>query len=91
MGLTVDDFYDLTWEEYSFLDLGHEIRYEKQLDMLRNVISSMFNSSGFAKRTIRPQEVMKLPFIDGATDTVKRKEVPKEFIERALKILRNVN
>jgi hypothetical protein len=82
---------DATWKEYNFKDIGYEIRYEKGLDMLRNLIASMFNSSGFAKRTIRPGEVMELPYVDVDRSIEEVRRVPKEFIERALNILRHAN
>jgi hypothetical protein len=81
----------LTWAEYNFLDLGHEVRYEKQLDMLRNVIASMFNSSGFSKKTVRARDIMELPYVDIIKPQHKPNRVPDEFIKRALAILNSKN
>ena len=88
IGIDLTALMDMTWPEWLFVDKGYEIRQQKQLDMFRNLIATLFNSSGFAKRKVNPKQVMRLPLIDNITGSVKDvNRVPNEFIDRALRLL----
>ena len=76
----------MDWREWQMLDRGYEIRYEKQLDMMRNIMSALFNTAFGAKKKINPKSIVSLPLID-VTQAVKLKKVSKSSLERALKIL----
>ena len=51
----------MNWDEFNYEIVGNEIRYEKQLDMLRNVMFSIFKAAG---GKIKPHQIFHLPFID---------------------------
>ena len=55
------------------------------------MLATMYNSSGFSKKVVQPSSIMKLPLIDKQVKTINKsiRRVPKEFIERALKLLNN--
>lgn len=52
------------------------------------MISSMFNSSGFSKRKMRPQEVRKLRHLDRPQPF---KKVKQDTIDKYLKFLDNAD
>ena len=91
IGLEYGEFQDMTWKEWQFKDVGYEIRFERQLDMMRNLIASNFNSSGFVKKKVSPDQIMQLPILNelnGKTVRGKRqiKRVSQSKVQRALEI-----
>jgi preprotein translocase subunit SecB len=61
---------------------------ERNWDYVRTLIASMFNSSGFSKKSVKPIDVMRLSFDDvKPVDASKVEKVDDEFIQKALKII----
>lgn len=69
---------DMSWDEYYYETTGYEIRYEKQLDMLRNAMYAIFAAAG---GKVKPHQIFHLPFIDERTkpaDRVKKLDAATE-------------
>ncbi len=88
MGVDYERLLRMSWLEYDYISTGYYIRMERQWDLNRNIIASMFNSSGFSKKRVKPKDVMKLPTLDRVTQ-VEFKPVPDEKIEKMLELMRN--
>lgn len=73
----------MSWAEYQYLATGHQLRLERQWDYTRHLMAAMHNSSGFAKRRVRPIEIIKLDLLD------KPRKIKKIPIEDVMRILRN--
>ena len=81
--MTLNEFRNLTWGEFEFLERGYEIRYEKQLEIMRNQMAATIN--GYAKSTINPKGLIRLPYIDRSTKSVSEvKKVSDELIRKAM-------
>jgi hypothetical protein len=86
MGIDYDDFLDLSWGNFSYLQQGYMRRLERNWDYVRTIISSLFNSSGFSKKKVSPKDVMRLSFdVEKKITRDLVNEVDDEFIKRALK------
>ena len=79
MGFSYQEFLDLTWAEFYYYTAGYERRLERQWDYTRHVIASNFNSSGFSKKTIRANDIMKLPHLDSPTKPVFKRVDPERL------------
>ena len=69
MGFGYEDFLNLTWREFDYYSVGYERRIEREWDYTRHIIASNYNSSGFAKKQTKANDVMKLPRLDTPTKT----------------------
>ena len=68
MGFSYTEFLDLTWLEFDFYSVGYQRRIEREWDYTRHIIASSYNSSGFSKKQVKADEVMKLPHLDMITE-----------------------
>ncbi len=64
MGIGFDQALGLTWREYDYYSIGYLRRVERDWDRSRHIIAGLFNSSGFAKKAMKPQEAYPLPMLD---------------------------
>ncbi len=88
MGVDYERLLRMSWLEYDYISTGYYIRMERQWDLNRNIIASMFNSSGFSKKRVKPKDIMKLPTLDRITQ-VEFKPVPDDKIKKMLELMRN--
>jgi len=89
MGVDYERLLRMSWLEYDYISTGYYIRMERQWDLNRNIIASMFNSSGFSKKRVKPTDVMKLSTIDKIR-SVEFKPLTDEKIKQMLgKMKRN--
>ena len=84
LGLSWEEFIDLSWVEFGFLRLGYEIRRQRSWDEVRTIIASLYNSSGFSKKTVRPQNVIKLPLVDRQPKAANVKRMDEETVKRLI-------
>lgn len=90
MGITYDNLLKMTWREYDYISIGYSIRQEREWDRNRNIIASLFNSSGFSKKKVKPTDVMKLGHIDKVV-TVDFVPIPEEKIHHMLSLMKKNN
>ncbi len=87
MGIGYSEFLDMTWREFDYLSTGYERRLQRNWDYTRHIIASNYNSSGFAKKTVKANEIMKLPMIDIRPAT-KIRRLDNKSIESMLSVLK---
>jgi len=88
MGFSYEQFLDMTWKEFLYYSVGYERRLERQWDITRHLIASNYNSSGFVKKRIKVEDVMKLPHID-KKPKAKLVKMDKNRLNKMLKVLNN--
>jgi len=64
MGIEYEALLNMSWKAYDYYSTGYVRRTESAWDMNRNIIASLFNSSGFSKKRVKPTDIMKLSTID---------------------------
>ena len=87
MGLTYEEMLNCTFREFDYLQRGHLRRIERLWDVGRHLMATMYNSSGFSKKAVKPNEIMKLPFLDGIGKPVKAEKMDKANVNKLLKVL----
>ena len=86
MGFSYEEFLNMTWKEFTYYSVGYERRLERDWDFTRHIIAASFNSSGFAKKSVKATEVIKLPHLDRAP--VKKVErMPSDRLTKLLSVL----
>lgn len=86
MGYTLEEFKNMTWEEFDWNTIGYERRMARNWDYVRNLIAAEFNSSGFAKKTVKAKDIMQLPLID--SKEVIARQLDEGKLNKMLKIIR---
>lgn len=87
MGLEYDRLMLMTWADFDWHRTGYIRRVEREMDKVRHLIAGMYNSSGFSKRRVKATDVMQLPHLDGVNYSNATGRVPKETVERLLKLM----
>jgi hypothetical protein len=80
-GISYDGMLSMTWREYDYVQRGHALRIERQFDVARHLIAGMYNSSGFAKKTVKAKDIITLNMLDDKPKKVS-KRMDKETFER---------
>jgi hypothetical protein len=89
MRLSYREMMDCTWAEFDYLQRGHNRRVERLWDVGRHLMASMYNSSGFSKKAVKPNEIMKLPFLDGIGKPVKAEKMKRDDVNKLMDVLNN--
>lgn len=64
MGLTYEDFLDMTWKEFDFYNIGFSKKIQRNWDYVRNIIATQYNSSGFSNKKVKPKDIIQLDMFD---------------------------
>ena len=80
-----------TFREFDYRQRGYNRRVERGFDHVRHLVAGMFNSSGFSRKAVKAQDIMKLPLLDGygRSKTVKAEKMDKADVNELLKVLDN--
>ena len=88
MGISYTDFLNLTWREYDYYSTGYIRRIERQWDYTRHIIASNYNSSGFAKKTVSVDDIMKLNYLNKSEPF---KKVDKMKLDNMIKTMEDIH
>ena len=89
MGLTYEEMLSCTWKQYDYLQRGHLRRIERLWDLGRHLMATMYNSSGFSKKAVKPKDVLQLPLLDGVNKPVKAEKMKREDVSKLMDVLKH--
>ena len=64
MGMSYEDFLNLSWRAVDYYIEGFNRRIQRQWDYTRHLMSASFNSTGMSKKVVKTTDIMKLPLLD---------------------------
>lgn len=76
MGLTLREFYQMTWAEFTLAAQGHRLRQYQQLDNVR-LLSFFVVKSNTKMKNLKPTDLFKLPIDPAPAPPPKRKKTTK--------------
>ncbi len=87
-----DTLLNMSWIEFEYAILGHNIRIERNWDYVRTVLSAQYSTAFGAKHAVKPRQIMQLPTIDyiptpSQSDSFAR--IDKDKVLKMLKVLHN--
>ena len=87
MSIDYDDMLNITWLEFDYISKGYEQRQQRQWDMVRTLMANQINASGFSKKTVKPSDMITLPYIDDVVTEQDVNRLDKKTVNRMMDIL----